>query len=277
MCRVGTGSFGRDIAVCTAALRTTKGDATLKAMLYRQRAKALRFRDQCDAALLDVDESIALIDWSAAAYIERSRVNACLGRVNDALTDSKNAIELSPFAYDAWRERGIQEFYLGRFDDAVDSLSQSIELNHYNSEAYAFRGFAFYATGQYEDAAWDFKTCDELRFAWAPIHVWRFLSTIRAQRNGDKLMRRELKELLPDEWPRALWVSISQADLDKRAPDTLPLKERVFWQFVHGELEQVAGNATQRKRLHKQIRVDLAEHAGQPFVESVLIRHRKTP
>ena len=149
------------------------------------------------------------------------------------------------------------------------------DSNPVNPEAFAFMGFSHYALGQYEDAAWNFRHCQELRFAWPLTVPWRYLATIKAGRDGSKLLTREIEQLGIDVWPMPLLRALASRDPALKAkPTAAPAldaeQSRQLEFFVH-ELTKKNLRDAQRKQQAKSMIEGFNENRKTVQVESVLL------
>jgi len=281
MCLAGTGRFATDYTVCTAALASKKYQTLERTALYRHRAKTQRYMNQCEGALKDIDESLKLVEWSVAAWAERSQINQCLGDIDSALADANRGLEFNAFDFQVWKQRGIAEFYLAQFNKADTSLSRSIELNSYNAEALSFRALAAFANDNFEQAAWDFNAVNEQKFAWDMTLAWFALSVIRSGRESSAVF-----DAAGDDdgvWPTALirWLETAHAADDSGSVavqskaqtllDSLNDPRRTISAlYFIGAMESLRGDNVRARQRFKEILQKSSKLTGQPAVEGVL-------
>jgi serine/threonine protein kinase/Tfp pilus assembly protein PilF len=112
------------------AIKETK-ETTAKSLLYRERSRFQAKRNDYQAALGDLEQSIALESESsltrAKAQIDRGRILQKLNRNVEALAAYDLALQSHSELVDAYRWRGEALFKLKRFPEALQAFDQYLE------------------------------------------------------------------------------------------------------------------------------------------------------
>jgi tetratricopeptide (TPR) repeat protein len=137
------------------AFSLSKGPRKPDATLYSTRGMIRFSLKQTQAALTDLDTSIALAPADAEALVDRAVVEENTGALDPALADASKAITLDNHGAKAFEVRGVVETKRGAYLAAVTDLTSAIALGDATGSVYAERGIAFLNTESYSKARAD--------------------------------------------------------------------------------------------------------------------------
>ncbi len=249
-CAQGSGVPALDIAACTRAIRAGGHPAPTIATLHNARGRANRVSGRLQAALADHDAAATASPWSADAFHGRAMVRLELEDRDGARSDLNRAVALNPHFADAWRDRGWLHFLSGDDAGARADLERAIDLDASDAAAHAYRGFVAFRQGRFDEADRDFRRGHERHLGYEYLPLWRYLSRVRAGRDGELVLRGALERLLAREWPRVLIEAVlgegpEAAVAAELAAAPLPRRAARAAQaaFYLGQRELLAGRA----------------------------------
>ncbi|BBM86977.1 serine/threonine-protein kinase [Candidatus Uabimicrobium amorphum] len=95
-------------------------------------------------------------------YINRGRLYAQLGKINEAFVDYNKAIELKPSHFQVYLNRGIEYFKQKQYEKALRDYNKAIELYPSFFDAYMKRALFYATTKQYTKAVVDYSKAIEI-------------------------------------------------------------------------------------------------------------------
>jgi tetratricopeptide (TPR) repeat protein len=122
------------------------------AVLYYDRAIALRTLGRDDEALASYDQAIELNDNLPKAHFNRGSLLEDLGRFEEALASYTHVLSLQPSLVNAYLKLGKLEAKLNRLDAALFSLGAALNLQPDSIEALLGCGDVFMTQNLYEQA-----------------------------------------------------------------------------------------------------------------------------
>lgn len=205
MCFERTGSVAMDVDVCSRAIRSGELEAENLATMYRTRGQAYNESGAYDLAIADFDQALKLNPYSATSLRRRGEARHALGQYDRALADFDKAIELFPNFSGAFRDRGTTYFFKGDIGRAGADYETALRLNSFEPMAQVMRGLTRYMDGDYPAAAEDFRKAMDMAFPYPLAHLWTYLATIRAGKDGKAELRRNAADVDRSLWPGPLF------------------------------------------------------------------------
>ncbi len=133
-----------------------------RAALLRRAQVLLGERKDPGAALVVVDEFLALHPEDPEVLVLRGRAHVARDELAAGALDFDLALELEPGTTSAFAERGALRFRLGDLAGAEEDFDAWVAGNPDDPAGYASRGACRYKARRYEDALADFDRCLEL-------------------------------------------------------------------------------------------------------------------
>ena len=244
----------------------------IQGQLYGQRARWRLERNETDAALADLNESVRIFP-NAADYVERGKIRHARKRFEEALADYAEAIKVQPNETAAYRLKADALMFLEQYEAAARSLDDYLARNgrptaevfrtraraqaqlrqlplaladyklalnlQPDSATYADRGLVQLSSGNFEAAERDFRAALELNPTNANAYAGRALVRARQGKHREALADVKLsREYAPDDAP-LLWEAAhvyAQLAADAALPNSRPLRSRASYQEEGVEL-----------------------------------------
>jgi serine/threonine-protein kinase len=118
--------------------------------------------------------------------------------LDKALADANRAAELAPDNSTVFVDRGRVHAYRGEMNEAVNDYTQAIKVFDQTEAAYLYRGYAYTNLGEFEKAHADFNKAIELRSDNLDAYQGKIENFLEAYDNGKKLENYDLEAALND-------------------------------------------------------------------------------
>ena len=137
------------------------------------RDRSLSMLGRVEAALSELDATIALDPNIADAWLDRSTIHLDRSDWSAAESDASRALELDDALHLAWRTRGIARYKLGFLVEAAADLKRALNHEPNDPLAHYWRGLAFRDTGDNRAAVAHFDAAIRLNDRYTEAYVAR--------------------------------------------------------------------------------------------------------
>lgn len=124
---------------------------------YNNRGLVYFRSGQCDQAIADYNQAIALNPKLASVYNNRANYYAAQGQLAEAIADYGVAIDLNPGNTRAWINQGITFRQLEMYEQAIGNFELALHFGQLEGHIYAERGRTFHVMGDWNCAIADYQ------------------------------------------------------------------------------------------------------------------------
>ena len=130
-------------------------------------------KEELDAALKDLDQSLRVNNKNALTWNNRGIVFKAQGKYDLAFQDIRHAVKLAPKYAHGYFNLGVVHYAVNNYESAIKAFDEAIELKGGNPWYFVSRGSARYGAGDYEGALKDYNQSIEINKRISDSYVGR--------------------------------------------------------------------------------------------------------
>jgi tetratricopeptide (TPR) repeat protein len=247
------------LADMSMALDLPQPSEATKGAILNARAVLYLVQDDLEAALDDLDASIAAAPEAPDAYAQRARVFLLNQRYEEAIQDYDKVLELAPNYSQGYAGRALAHISLEHVDEALADYDKLIDLEPENPGAYLNRALIYANTSDYEAALADTNRAIEL----LPDDASLYLQRAAVYQALDKTVE-SAKDYL--EWITRQQTRHADGPIFPGESQVLPMASGIRYNlsFDAAAGQHITLSAQAREAAGTDLLIVLLDNAGQP-------------